>query len=92
MRLDRICRQPGLGEQGLEALAQLLGRSRLHDFYEQSAEPVVRFAAVIARSFRAQAMIAVVNTVLTLIGFLLLGLPKVALLSIIVFFFSFLSI
>lgn len=69
-----------------------LGRSRLHDFYEQSAEPVVRFAAVIARSFRAQAMIAVVNTVLTLIGFMLFGLPKVALLSIIVFFFSFVPV
>ncbi len=69
-----------------------LGRSRLHDFYEQSAEPVVRFAAVIARSFRAQAVIAVANTVLTLIGFLLLGLPKVALLSIIVFFFSFIPV
>lgn len=69
-----------------------LERSRLHDFYEQSAEPVVRFAAVIARSFRAQAMIACVNTVLTLIGFLLLGLPKVALLSIIVFFFSFVPV
>lgn len=69
-----------------------LGRSRLHDFYEQSAEPVVRFAAVIARSFRAQAVIACVNTVLTLIGFLALGLPKVALLSIIVFFFSFVPV
>ncbi len=69
-----------------------LGRSRLHDFYEQSAEPVVRFAAVIARSFRAQAMIAICNTVLTLAGFLILGLPKVALLSIIVFFFSFIPV
>ncbi len=69
-----------------------LGRSRLHDFYEQSAEPVVRFAAVIARSFRAQAMIAMVNTVLTAIGFYLLGLPNVALLSIIVFFFSFVPV
>lgn len=69
-----------------------LGRSRLHDFYEQSAEPVVRFAAVIARSFRAQAMIAVVNTVLTLTGFMVLGLPNVALLSIIVFFFSFVPV
>lgn len=69
-----------------------LRRSRLHDFYEQSAEPVVRFAAVIARSFRAQAVIAVANTVLTIIGFLILGLPKIALLSIIVFFFSFIPV
>jgi len=69
-----------------------LGRSRLHDFYEQTAEPVVKFGAVIARSFRAQAVIAVANTILTLIGFLFLGLPKVALLSIIVFFFSFVPV
>ena len=69
-----------------------LRSSRLHDFYDQSAEPVVNFAAVIARSFRAQAVIAVVNTVLTLIGFIALGLPKVVLLSIIVFFFSFIPV
>lgn len=69
-----------------------LGRSRLHDFYDQSAEPVVKFAAIIARSFRAQAVIAVVNTILTIIGFVLIGLPKVALLSIVVFFFSFIPV
>jgi predicted PurR-regulated permease PerM len=69
-----------------------LGRSRLHDFYEQSAGPVVRFAAVLAESFRAQAMIAVCNTVLTTIGFLALGIPKVALLAIIVFLFSFVPV
>jgi len=69
-----------------------LGRSRLHDFYEQSAEPVVRFAAVIAQSFRAQAVIAVCNTSLTLIGFYFIGLPKIALLSIVVFLFSFVPV
>ncbi|PKO18748.1 hypothetical protein CVU37_05020 [candidate division BRC1 bacterium HGW-BRC1-1] len=69
-----------------------LGQSRLHDFYEESAGPVVRFASVIARAFRAQAMIALTNTVLTAIGFLLLGVPKVMLLSIIVFFFSFIPV
>lgn len=76
----------------LRAEVQKLGRSRLHAFFEQSAGPVVRFAAVIARSFRAQAMIAVVNTVLTLIGFMVLQVPNVALLSIIVFFFSFVPV
>ena len=69
-----------------------LGESRLHDFYEESAGPVVRFATVIARAFRAQAMIALTNTVLTAIGFMLLGVPKVMLLSIIVFFFSFIPV
>lgn len=69
-----------------------LETSRLHDFYEQTAAPVVRFAGVIASSFRAQAVIAVVNTILTIIGFWLLGLPKVALLAIVVFFFSFIPV
>lgn len=67
-------------------------RSRLHDFYEQSAEPVVKFASVIANTFRAQAMIAFVNTVLTFIGFAALGIPKIALLTVIVFFFSFIPV
>jgi len=69
-----------------------LGRSRLHDFYEQSAGPVVRFAGVLAESFRAQAMIALTNTVLTTIGFLAMGLPRVTLLAIIVFMFSFIPV
>jgi predicted PurR-regulated permease PerM len=69
-----------------------LERSRLHDFYHESAEPVVRFASVLARSFRAQAMIAVVNTVLTLIGFWILGLKNALLLGTIVFFFSFIPV
>lgn len=69
-----------------------LENSRLHDFYEQSAGPVVRFAGILAQSFRAQAVIALCNTVLTILGFLIIGLPKVALLSIIVFFFSFVPV
>jgi len=69
-----------------------LEHSRLHDFYRESAEPVVRFASVLARAFRAQAMIAVTNTILTLIGFWLLGLKNTLLLSTIVFFFSFIPV
>lgn len=76
----------------LIAEVRRLERSRLHDLYQESAQPVVRFAAVLARAFRAQAMIAAVNTCLTLIGFLILGLPKVALLAIVVFFFSFVPV
>lgn len=69
-----------------------LERSKLHDFYEESAQPVVRFAAVIARAFQAQAVIACANTALTFIGFMALGLPKVALLTLLVFFFSFIPV
>lgn len=67
-------------------------KSRLHDFYEQSAEPVVKFASVIANTFRAQAVIAFVNTLLTLIGFWILGVPKLVILTVIVFFFSFIPV
>jgi predicted PurR-regulated permease PerM len=67
-------------------------RSRLHEFYKESAEPVINFASVVARAFRAQAMIAVTNTVLTALGFIIIGLPKVVLLSTIVFFFSFIPV
>lgn len=76
----------------LRAEVRRLERSRLHDFYEQSAGPVVRFAGVLAESFRAQAMIALTNTILTSIGFLAMGLPRVVLLAIIVFFFSFIPV
>jgi len=67
-------------------------QSRLHDLYKESAEPVVNFASVVARAFRAQAMIAVTNTVLTALGFAIIGVPKIFLLSTIVFFFSFIPV
>lgn len=76
----------------LRAEVRRLEHSRLHDFYEQSALPVVRFAGVIGEAFRAQAVIAVVNTILTSIGFIVIGLPQVALLALIVFFFSFVPV
>jgi predicted PurR-regulated permease PerM len=79
----------------LSRLTQELKRfeqSRLHDFYRESAEPVVRFASVLARAFRAQAMIALTNTVLTLLGFWIIGLKNALLLGTIVFFFSFIPV
>lgn len=76
----------------LTAELRRLERSRLHDFYEETAEPVVRFFSVIAQAFRAQAMIAVTNTVLTFFGYWWLDLPKMGLLTIIVFFFSFVPV
>jgi predicted PurR-regulated permease PerM len=69
-----------------------LRHSRLRDFYEDTAEPVVQFFAVLARSFQAQAQVAILNTALTAIGFSLLGLPKLTLLVLTVFFFSFIPV
>lgn len=66
--------------------------SRLRDFYEEVAQPVVRFAYVVGRAIQAQGMIAVVNTVLTLIGLMILGVPSLAVLSMIVFLCSFIPV
>jgi predicted PurR-regulated permease PerM len=71
---------------------QSLRASRLRDFYEQTAQPVVRFAYVVGRAIQAQAMIACANTALTLVGLLVLGVPSVAMLSLIVFVCSFIPV
>jgi predicted PurR-regulated permease PerM len=69
-----------------------LRTSRVGDFYQEAAPPIARFGIVLGRAVEAQAVIAVVNTVLTLIGLLLLDIPLVAMLSIIVFVCSFVPV
>jgi predicted PurR-regulated permease PerM len=74
--------------RGIEGLRN----SRVGDFYDEAAEPVARFGMVLGRAIEAQALIAVVNTTLTLILMLILGIPLVAMLSVIVFACSFLPV
>ena len=69
-----------------------LRATRLHDFFQETAMPVVRFGQVVGRAFEAQTFIAVANTLLTVLGMMMLGIPKVALLGIIVFFCSFVPV
>ncbi|HEX5049701.1 MAG TPA: AI-2E family transporter [Gammaproteobacteria bacterium] len=69
-----------------------LKTSRVGDFYQEAAQPIVRFSVLVGRAIEAQASIALVNTVLTLIGLLLLGIPLVAMLSVIVFVCSFVPV
>jgi predicted PurR-regulated permease PerM len=69
-----------------------LRTSRVGDFYEEAAPPIARFGIVLGRAVEAQAAIAVVNTILTLIGLLLLDIPLVAMLGIIVFVCSFVPV
>ncbi len=76
-----------LGEQ-----MKSLDNSRLRYFYQQTAQPVLRFAYVVGRAIQAQAMIACVNTLLTFAGLLILGIPSKALLSLIVFVCSFIPV
>ncbi|MFZ9584443.1 MAG: AI-2E family transporter [Pseudohongiellaceae bacterium] len=71
---------------------QRLRQSRVADFYEVAATPVVRFGVLVGRAIEAQGMIAVVNTVLTLIGLLLLKIPLLMVLGFIVFVCSFIPV
>lgn len=69
-----------------------LRNSRLRHFYEETALPVMRFGYVVGRTIQAQAMIAIVNTALTLTGLAILGVPSLAVLSMIVFLCSFIPV
>ena len=69
-----------------------LKTSRVGDFYEEAAPPIVRFGMLLSRAIEAQAAIAVLNTVLTLIGLLLLKIPLTAMLSVVVFVSSFVPV
>jgi len=69
-----------------------LRNSRVGDFYEEAAMPVVRFGLLLGRSLEAQAMIAVINTLLTLVGLWILDIPLMAMLSAIVFVCSFIPV
>lgn len=71
---------------------EALRNSRIRDFYDEAARPVARFALVVGRGLQAQAMIALVNTVLTVLGLLLLQIPSVAMLALIVFVCSFIPV
>lgn len=74
--------------QELESLQS----SRLHDFYEQTARPVVRFGYVVGQALQAQAVIACANTAITLVGLAALGVPSLAVLSFVVFLCSFVPV
>ena len=70
----------------LRAKTIMLRDSRLRDIYDVTARSVVRFAVVVGMGFRAQMMIAAVNTMLTALGMLVLGIQPIVLLSTVVFF------
>jgi predicted PurR-regulated permease PerM len=69
-----------------------LKTSKVGDFYAEAAPPIGRFGILLGRAIEAQAAIAFVNTVLTLIGLLLLEIPLVAMLSVVVFVCSFVPV
>jgi predicted PurR-regulated permease PerM len=76
----------------LMAQVRALRSSRLQDFYEEAAQPIVRFAYVVGRAIQAQAMIAVLNTALTAVGLAILEIPSLTVLSLIVFVCGFIPV
>lgn len=77
----------------LAASARSLRASSVDFIYKEVAPSISQFASVLGRALEAQILIALVNTVLTGAGLILLGLgDKVAFLSVIVFFCSFIPV
>jgi predicted PurR-regulated permease PerM len=69
-----------------------LQNSRVGDFYDEAAQPIARFGTLVGRAIEAQALIAVANTILTVIGLMAIGLPLIVMLSVIVFVCSFVPV
>lgn len=60
--------------------------------YREIAPGLKAFGSMLGRAFEAQTLIAVVNTILSVIGLALLGVPSLALLACIVFFCSYIPV
>lgn len=71
---------------------QSLSTGRTAEVYAEIAPGITAFGVMLGRAFEAQTLIAVVNAVLTSIGFLILGIPSIALLATIVFFASYVPV
>lgn len=70
-----------------------LRNTRIHFIYDEVAETIRDFTHVLGQALEAQFFIALLNTLLTAAGIYLLGLgSKVAFLSVIVFFASFVPV
>ncbi len=81
-----------IDKKALRHLVAGLEASRLRDFYLETAAPVKRLAQVVGKGIQAQAMIASLNTLLTLFGLLILDIPSVAMLSMVVFVCGFIPV
>jgi predicted PurR-regulated permease PerM len=65
---------------------------RTAEIYAEIAPGIIAFGTMLGRAFEAQSVVAVVNAVLSMIVFILLGLPSIALLVMIVFVCSYIPI
>jgi len=77
---------------GLKAGVERMSVGNTAEIYAEIAPSMSAFAVILGRAFEAQTGIALVNSILTSIGFLILGVPSIALLAMIVFFCSFIPV
>ncbi|MDR1545616.1 MAG: AI-2E family transporter [Deltaproteobacteria bacterium] len=59
--------------------------SRLASIYDETASSVIRFSQVVGENFRAQILISLINTTLTVLGLVFIGTGTVGLLGVVVF-------
>jgi predicted PurR-regulated permease PerM len=69
-----------------------LETSRIRTFYMGAGPHLAAFGTILGKALRAQAIIAVCNTVLTAAGLWFFDVPNIAVLSVIVFFCGFIPI
>lgn len=68
------------------------GEGRTAEIYREVTPSVTAFGVMLGRAFEAQSVVAVVNAILSVVVFVLLGLPSIALLAMIVFVCSYIPI
>ncbi len=76
----------------LRAEIKKLEQTRLSEFYRHTIGSIVRFGSVLGKVLEAQAVIAVVNSVLTALGLWVLGIPNIWFLSLTVFVCGFIPV
>ena len=69
-----------------------LENSRISRFYQEIVPDIIGFGKSIGRSFQAQALIAICNTILTFLGLIFFQVPSPLFLCLIVFICSFIPI
>ena len=70
----------------LKARTLQLRRTKLKEVYEETSDSVVQFALTVGAAFQAQVLIACINTSLTALGLLILGIHPIVILATIDFF------
>jgi len=76
----------------LRESAAAFGYGATSQIYDEIAPGIRALGTILGRAFEAQSVIAIANVALTCVGFVILGIPSLALLGTIVFFCSYIPV